>query len=78
MQLIHYNISSEKQILNLITEFRWNFNKAKPDYLVLSTATVFLIYDGYFGLSRRKLFIGKVYCLIDDDLKISCLHLVEV
>jgi hypothetical protein len=77
MQLIHFNISSEKQILNLITEFRWNFNKAKPDYLVLSTATVFLIYDGYFGLSRRKLFIGKVYCLIDDDIPTGAILLLE-
>lgn len=78
MELIHHNISSENQILNLITEFKWNFNKAKPDYLVLSTATVFLVFDGYYGLTRQKLFIGKVYCIIDDDLKLGCLHLIEV
>ncbi len=77
MQLTHYNISSEKQILNLITEFRWNFNKANPDYIVLSSSTINLIYGGYFGLHRRKLFIGKVICFIDDSFSEGKIQLLE-
>lgn len=71
MELRHSNITEEKQVKALITEYGWNYNKAKPDFIALNKNTL----NNLFGGRDGKL-CGITY-ILDEDIENDTIILIE-